>query len=72
MRSPPAVVPLRRERRAEQKKEFPAELARRRMTDLEGIMQQLPDAHELSPKKALLIKRLEWSSPTSLFGIIPG
>jgi hypothetical protein len=34
------------------------ELRRRRMADLEGIMEQFLDGHELSPTRAVLIKRL--------------
>ncbi len=35
------------------------ELRRRRMADLEGIMEQFLDGHELSPTRAVLIKRLD-------------
>jgi hypothetical protein len=35
-----------------------SELQRRRMTDLEGIMEQFLDGHELSPTRAVLVKRL--------------
>ncbi len=35
------------------------ELKARRMADLEGIMEQYLDGHELSPKGAVLVKRLE-------------
>ncbi len=34
------------------------ELRRRRMADLEGIMEQFLDEHELSPTQAVLVKRL--------------
>ena len=34
------------------------ELHARRMTDLEGIMEQFLDGHELSPTQAVLVKRL--------------
>jgi hypothetical protein len=34
------------------------ELRRRRMADLEGIMEQFLDGHELSPREAVLVKRL--------------
>lgn len=35
------------------------EIKARRMADLEGIMEQFLDGHELSPTKAVLVKRLE-------------
>ena len=34
------------------------ELPRRRMADLDGIMRRFLDAHELSPARAVLVKRL--------------
>lgn len=34
------------------------ELQRRRMADLEGIMEQFLDRHELSPTQTVLVKRL--------------
>src|SRR5919202_2601227 len=34
------------------------ELRRRRMANLEGIMEQFLDRHELSPRRAVLVKRL--------------
>ena len=34
------------------------ELRRRRMADLEGIMEQYLDEHELSPTRTVLVKRL--------------
>jgi hypothetical protein len=34
------------------------ELRQRRMTDLEDIMEQFLDGHELSPKEVVLVKRL--------------
>ncbi len=34
------------------------ELRKRRMADLEGIMEQFLDGHELSPTQAVLLKRL--------------
>ena len=35
------------------------ELQKRRMADLEGIMEQFLDGHELSPMQAVLVKRLK-------------
>jgi hypothetical protein len=35
------------------------EMQRRRMTDLDGIMGQFLDEHELSPTQAVLVKHLE-------------
>jgi hypothetical protein len=34
-------------------------LQARRMTDLEGIMEQYLDGHEVSPERAVLVKRLQ-------------
>jgi len=36
-----------------------SEPRRRRMADLEGIMEQFLDGHELSPERAVLVKRLK-------------